>query len=234
MQLLKKTHEPLVTLKPSGITNAGNGVFSRIRITTDELPVVLCLYPGIFTPPPPIYAIRDAEYIANELPPSYFCNGIEMDNNAYIMNLQGSGGYIDACVLKSQYCETSNLDSNPSACGHIVNHDANNPNTEVFDFCWADVLLDRHDEDDEPCYQLPNEMRADGKPWFFDKVLREIVSFPEAESVGKSQPFGAALVATQPLDKDDELLLDYKLTEPYPSWAKDWYNQTEDAYMSTY
>lgn len=222
--LLKKTHEPLVTVKPSGITNAGNGVFSRIRITTDDLPVVMCLYPGIYTPPPPMYAIRDAEYVANKIPPSYFCNGIDMDSNAYIMNLQGSGGYIDGCALKSQYCETSNLDSNPSACGHIV-----------FDFCWDDIILQhRDDEDDEPLYEFPNEIRADGSPWYFDNVLEKVVSFPKAESVRKTRPFGAALVATQPLDKGDELLLDYKMAEPYPSWAKDWYNQTEDACTSTY
>lgn len=228
-QLLKRSHEPYVSVKPSTI--AGSGVFTCRTITSNQLPLVVGLYPGIFTPPLPLHAMRSsAEYLANKIPPSYFFNGVDMDSNAYIINLQRSGGYIDGCALQSQYCKTSKLDSNPSACGHLVNHGGYHYNTEVIDFCWDEISLDQG-EGSEPWYQIPNELRADGSPWYYDRMHEELVSFAsemQFDCTIMARTYGAALVLTHPLDEGEELLLDYKLTKPFPKWAEEWYEQNVD------
>lgn len=140
-----------------------------------------------------------------------------MNDNAYILNLQGTGGYIDGCALNSQYCKASKLDENPSACGQLVNHDGSQNNVEVLDFSWDDIHLDQNEE---PLYVLPNETRADGSPWYYDRINDEVVTFVQ-DDMAKSH--GAAIVLMQPLDEGEELLLDYKLVTPYPKWAEDWY-----------
>lgn len=75
--------------------------------------MVMCLYPGIYSPGIPIHAVGCAEYLANQY-------GSDIEENAYIMNLT-CGGYIDGRALDSQYDKEA-LDSNPSACGHMINH----------------------------------------------------------------------------------------------------------------
>lgn len=215
-------------VKSSSIPTAGNGVFSRRKIASDELPLVACLYPGIFTPPVPIYALRNAKYLANSIPPSYYSSGVEMNDNAYIMNLQGHGGYIDGCALESQYCKPA-LDSNPSACGHLVNHNSRKVNAQVLDFCWDEVFTDEVDLDNDgnnSLYHLPNELRADGSPWYYDSMHEEVISFRN-KPLSNRGVFGAALILIKPLENEDELLLDYKLNEPLPNWAAGWYNQHE-------
>jgi hypothetical protein len=59
---------------------------------------------------------------------------------------------------------------NPSACGHLINHNAYNCNTSVFSFSWREVLEqqqeecnDDEDNDQDDYFALPNEMRSDGK-----------------------------------------------------------------------
>jgi len=225
--LLKKSHESLVSINPSTITNAGHGAFSRKRISS-ELPRVVCLYPGIYTPPIPNYALRHTEYLANVIPPSFYTHRLQMDENAYVLNLQSSGGYIDGCALESQFNKTTKLDTNPSACGHLVNHDAVHYNTEVFDFCWSDIMgFQNGSGEEDDLYILPNEIRTDGSPWYYDKIHEDIVRFPK-QSIETSgiKSHGAALLVTKPLDEGDELLLDYKLSEPYPKWAEEWYNRS--------
>lgn len=195
--LLKRRHEPLVEVGKSIITGAGNGVFSRQCIGIDQTdettastpsPTVMCLYPGIYTPDiPPSSCYHDetttTHYLANQIPPSFqHGNGPDMSSNAYILNLQRCGGYIDGWSIKSQYCSDSNnreesrrLDINPSACGHLINHHAYDCNTSVFSFSWREVLEqqpqeeecnDGDDSDENDYFSLPNEMRLDGKTSF--------------------------------------------------------------------
>jgi hypothetical protein len=184
----------------------------------------MCLYPGVYSPPLPIYAAPTSVYLANQSPPSYSYSGKLMHENAYIMNLQSCGGYIDGCALKSHYL------ANPSACGHLVNHDAVNSNVEVFSFRWDEVMQHRDDDDEEEAkdhFSIPNETRRDGSPWYFDEFLQELVRFPSPidRVDANSSTCGAALVLTTPVSEGEELFLDYKLKEPLPEWARDWYNQ---------
>lgn len=125
----------------------GRGVFSKQSISTEDLPMVMCLYPGIYTPGLPIHMLGAASscsavYLANKSPPSNY--GTDINDNAYIMNLS-CGGYIDGYALNCQRREVTNnyvLNSNPSACGHLINHHSVRNNVEVHSFVWDDILLD--------------------------------------------------------------------------------------------
>lgn len=164
--LLKRRHEPFVQVGKSTIQGAGSGVFSRQHIHND-VPTVMCLYPGIYTPGMPSYG---AHYLANQVPPSFRRGkGPSMHHNAYIMNLQSCGGYIDGWSIKSQH-DGEKLDANHSACGHLVNHHAQNHNTAVYSFSWSEVLEHNETEhiakrggDEDHYFSLPNEMRSDGE-----------------------------------------------------------------------
>ena len=155
------------------------GVFSQKKVSSNELPMVMCLYPGIYTRGIPIHAMQTAEYLANRSPPSNY--GLDIGENAYIMNLNNCGGYIDGCALESQYGEYDALDINPSACGHLVNHDAARSNVEVISFAWDELV--GNDETmmstKEDHFALPNELRANGFPWYYDTALDKLVSFSQ-------------------------------------------------------
>ena len=162
--LLKRNHKPLVQVGKSNIPGAGSGVFSRQCHDDDmTLPTVMCLYPGIYTSGLPPYA---TEYLANLLPPSYQRGkGPNMQDNAYIMNLQSCGGYIDGLSLSSQYNDAKKLNANHSACGHLINHHALNHNTSVYSFSWGEVLKYSNNQtrNEKDYFPLPNEIRSDGK-----------------------------------------------------------------------
>jgi hypothetical protein len=201
----------------------------------------MCLYPGIYTPGLPLAACccadddADAEYLANQSPPSNV--GSSIDNNAYIMNVTLMGGYIDGCALTSQYNINNKdkmLDTNPSACGHLINHDSVRKNVDVVAFAWDEIITGRRvgDDvtlnnhfDDELYYPIPNELRADATPWYYDTLLHKIISFPSQDDTPLSPSLlcGAAIVLTAPISQGEELLLDYGLKKPYPVWAKEWY-----------
>ena len=114
------------------------------------------------------YACRRMERLQE--PPSFqLGKGPSMHENAYIMNLQSCGGYIDGWSIKSQY-DGERLDANHSACGHLINHHARRQNTVVYSFSWNEVL--EHNNQmignmirgvDEDHFPLPNEMRSDGE-----------------------------------------------------------------------
>mmetsp|Transcript_8444 Transcript_8444/g.15389 ORF Transcript_8444/g.15389 Transcript_8444/m.15389 type:complete len:247 (+) Transcript_8444:155-895(+) len=233
IHLLKKSNSPRVAIAESTITDknhesAGRGVFSQQKVSSNELPMAMCLYPGIYTRGIPIHAMRSAEYLANRSPPSNY--GLDIGENAYIMNLNNCGGYIDGCALESQYGEYDALDINPSACGHLVNHDAARSNVEVISFAWDELIT--KDETmmstKEDHFALPNELRADGFPWYYDTALDKLVSFPSRDQKPPPQKMlcGAALILTKPISHGEELLLDYGLGDPLPSWAEGWYNGT--------
>lgn len=208
------------------------GGFTKLNVSSNDVPMVMCLYPGIHTPGLPLACCADdAEYLANQSPPSNV--GSSIDNNAYIMNVTLMGGYIDGCALTSQYNNKDNmLDRNPSACGHLINHDSVRKNVDVLAFAWDEVITERRDndvimshKDDESYYPIPNELRADASPWYYDTSLDKIISFPSREQTPLSHSllYGAAIVLIAPISQGEELLLDYGLKKPYPVWAKDWY-----------
>ena len=205
----------------------------------------MCLYPGIYTPGIPSgYLSHEVEYFANKSLPSNY--GSDITDNAYIMNLNSCGGYIDGCALKSQYNDTDNtvLDSNPSACGHLVNHATLKNNVKILSFAWDEVLKEGSSYDDAETalecnkeneyYLIPNEMRADGTPWYYDSAMNKLVSFTKSSQSQRHlclhHPMknklvcGAALILTRSVYEGEELVLNYGLTKPYPAWAKEWYN----------
>mmetsp|Transcript_31064 Transcript_31064/g.62662 ORF Transcript_31064/g.62662 Transcript_31064/m.62662 type:complete len:200 (-) Transcript_31064:59-658(-) len=194
----------------------------------------LCASTLEYTPDVPPYG---TQYLANQVPPSFqLGKGHSMHENAYIMNLQSCGGYIDGWSIKSQY-DGERLDANHSACGHLINHHARRQNTVVYSFSWNEVL--EHNNQmignnmirgvDEDHFPLPNEMRSDGSPWYYDEIEGEIKCFPTRDEPPPptNQLCGAALILTSPVSKGDELLLDYCLQEPLPKWAKDWYTTSQ-------
>ncbi|KAL9188093.1 hypothetical protein ACHAXT_006471 [Thalassiosira profunda] len=211
---------------------AGRGVFSIEDVSADQLPAAMCIYPGVFSPGIPPHAAMPgrmgrAEYLANLSSPSD--PGKSIEDNAYLLNLD-CGGYLDGRALKSQYDGGEMLDGNPSACGQLVNH-AFNSNLEVLSFAWNEVLeaTDASAKMDG-CYALPNELRADGSPWYYDANTSDMMLFPRPEEPPLSRKLlrGAALVLFRPIERGEELLLDYGLKEPYPKWAVGWYNASAD------
>ena len=68
--LLQKPFKPIVKVDFSGISGAGNGVYAAKSFSSKDIPTVMCLYPGIYTPGLPIHAatnLVDCEnhYLAN-------------------------------------------------------------------------------------------------------------------------------------------------------------------------
>jgi hypothetical protein len=156
-----------VMVQPSSIPGGGYGVFyndvgrckplrddhsnddiANGKINAPECDLqVLCLYPGVYTPPLPLHVLMasqcDAQpvedvYLAREISPS----GVDFQNNPYVLNLSTRmGGYIDAMALDRYslqrgdgeqnddtlsigMCDVDDarLDFSPSACGHLINH----------------------------------------------------------------------------------------------------------------
>jgi len=219
--LLHRHHAPLVEVRPSYIPNAGMGVFVTRPIEKGR---VICLYPGIYTPGLPMHAAESED--------SVFVGASDgdMESNAYILNMTIPGGYMDGRALVGE--EGRHLDDNPSACGHLVNHSSSASNVEMVSFSWRKVQ-DEMDCNDKNVIPLPNELRADGSPWYLDGFTGEIVPFPspvddrrEGDSNTDVEPLlcGAAFCSQQDLEQGTEILLDYQLKgPPYPKWAEDWY-----------
>jgi hypothetical protein len=230
--LLSKAHIPVVKSGPSLI--AGTGVFASTNIEHDQ---VVALYPGIYTPPHPHFLepsisdgfSSDVELLNPQwLRQSILCvspSGQNVDQNAYILNLSMIGGYLDGACLTGANNQQP-LDSNPSACGQYINHHAT-ANVEFQCFRWSDIVPDwdnNNDDTNELMYDLPNERRQDGSPWYMDGD--RMVRFPNAdETIPRNLHAvgGAAFVTTRRVAIGEELLLNYRLRKPYPDWAKDWY-----------
>jgi hypothetical protein len=235
--LLTRSHTPRINVQRSEIAGAGKGVYLNETGTTGGLGKdqrVLCLYPGVYTPGLPSYASSPEKwghYLANDLPPS----GISFEDNAYILNLQKDGGYIDGCPLTAR--QNRRLDANPSACGHLINHNASSANVEVVSFLWRDIIEDvdiGHTEESPSnvSFPLPNVLRDDGTGWYLDGLDEDIVRFPDSNADSRdiakleySLLCGAAIVSKKHISPGDELLLEYGLLPPYPRWAAGWYEQ---------
>ena len=222
--LLRRAHRPLVKVGPS-VVCPGLGVFASESIEVGEIETVLCLYPGIYSPGLPLHlcdvATEDtsveSHYLGNTMTPA----GVSPQDNAYILNLQQEGGgYLDGLALSATSYE---LDENPSACGHLVNHSPRDANATVVGFRWHDIALGNPtvstSEDDE-FFPLPNANRQDSTPWYLDPATGN-VRYHE----GGFQCKGAALIAKKDIANGDEIFLDYKLNHPLPRWAEGWYGE---------
>eukprot|EP00980_Cylindrotheca_fusiformis_P027836 scaffold22560_cov135-Cylindrotheca_fusiformis.AAC.47 len=209
-RMVEKNHSPTVEVRKSCVS--GRGVFALAPVYDEMLPMVACLYPGIYTPGMPFVDSVDSgnEYLADLIPPS----GVPLERNEYIMNLQIMGGYIDGASLVGN--NNRRLDANPSACGHLVNHDSSTANTCFISFAWDHIFVGSIEANQ--C-ELPNETRSDDSPWYFDGHIQRIKRFDNP----CASVCGGAIVISKKVDVGDELLLDYRLKKPYPAWAKEWY-----------
>ena len=210
--ILIKEHAPFVKAGPSAI--AGRGVIATTTIPKDQ---VVALYPGIYSPPLPQFlqmpfddsVLPTADlYLANKISPA----GIHVEENAYILNLS-IGGFLDGACLTS--ARGRPLDENPSACGHLINHSAYAANVEFESFIWSEVVGDSFG--DHTLHDLPNERRQDGTPWYSEED--RIVRFPKSDDGVQQYPHavgGAVCVTKAPIDRGEELLLNYQLRKPLP------------------
>jgi hypothetical protein len=230
-QLIRKNHIPKTKLARSNIAkDAGDGVFVTMDV---PISTPLCLYPGIYTPGLPLHVSRDVDdvvYLANELlPPS----GISIEDNAYILNVTEIGGYIDGQALEEEFLLESSeprtrvLDENPSACAHKINHSSRFVNTDITPFYWTDVLEESDNNNVwQNVFRLPNSIRSDGSPWYFDGFENRLHHFMSSYTDRCVSLCGVAVVSIENIAAGDELLLNYKLRSPLPRWACDWYDSS--------
>jgi hypothetical protein len=187
-------------------------------------------------------------YLGKSSPPSL----VEFDINAYILNVQSpSGGYLDGLALEYTAAtaddEDNNdetmirrLDENPNACGHCINHSSTRANAEAVSIDWTDIMsVGREaqneessiskDENDQCYYLIPNIVRADKSPWYavIGEEHQHIDIGKDAGIVrftGNGKCCGAVFCATRDIDPEEEILFNYALFPPLPSWARGWYN----------
>jgi hypothetical protein len=162
-------------------------------------------------------------------------SGVDRDENPYIMNVQTPmGGYIDARALvvrvrtsadENEQPSKRRLDENPSACAHVINHSNSKDNVRVVPFTWSDVLPDyKFGHNDS--FDLPNVARRDGAPRYMLIPRSEMIFYEKGDTslFSVHNVSGAVVCAMVDIETDEELLLDYGLRKPLPSWASEWYD----------
>jgi hypothetical protein len=182
---------------------------------------------------------RDVVYMGDWTTPS----GIPIDENAYILNVAQyipNGGYIDAAAIifpkmnNPQRKEHWYLDENHNACAHLVNHSKIHANVRVISFYWSEVFprsppqnsANSEDRSDALYYRLPNVVRSDGAPRYFDgDTIVYFEKHAEHLTTIQNNTCGAVFYAKNDLPSNQELFLDYQLQYPLPSWAKEWYEE---------
>lgn len=245
LNLLQKNRRPRVRVTNSPISGAGEGVFAAVNTDTAAVAMdqqqhllPLCLYPGVYTPGLPPFAIGSGGddsttvYLANDFPPP---SGVPNDENAYILNLSPLGGYADGMALEiDDEAATASrcLDDNPSACGHKINHSSRDANITLVPFYWKDVFAaacknNEEEKDGEPLFELPNVLRTDSSPWYFDGTTNQVCYFTDCHDTQHLLVGAAACPIAAPLEPGQELFLNYSLKRnpEYPSWARDWYEE---------
>jgi len=167
-------------------------------------------------------------YLANELTPP---SGIPSNENAYILNVSQVGGYIDGMAL---YCpqQQRRFDENPSACARKINHSSREANTVFVPFYWKDVIRGVRGGDhshtlphkqQEQCFTIPNAMRRDNSPWYYDNgEIYQITEEKAREMNHLLVGAAACMVETTIVEPGEELFLNYSLKRnpDLPSWAK--------------
>jgi hypothetical protein len=195
----------------------------------------------------------EIEFLGHNSTPS----GIPIEKNAYILNIQTpAAGYIDGMALEiiegrhipiREYSYSHKLyhpqvkwrlDSNPSCCGHMINHSIRHQNVRILPFLWSDVVEPVYNHrgylyNSAPVYakkalsSLPNIMRQDGEPryLFNGDVIHYATRGCKISRI--NNVYGAVIYAAKHIGPDQELFLDYKLKKPLPTWAASWYDSAE-------
>jgi hypothetical protein len=159
--------------------------------------------------------VDEVEFLGSLTTPS----GIPTEENAYVLNLAETGGYIDGRALLDP--DGRRLDENPSACGHLLNHNVDQANVRVVSFLWKDLLEGTPAVDSKEYFSLPNVVRSDGALRY--RLGSEMVYYHNKDSPACA---GAVFCATTNIKTGQEFFLDYGLLQrPLPSWASDWYEK---------
>lgn len=196
---------------------------------------------------------EEIDFLGHNSTPS----GLPPEENAYLLNIHtDTGGFIDGMALEViegrhvpireySYCHKlyhpqvkTRLDSNPSCCGHMINHSIRYQNVEVLPFLWSDVIVPKYNNRGyvdklAPEYtkkalsSIPNMMRQDGAPRYL--FNGDAIHYPSVrdELSRIDKVCGAVIYATKHIGPDQELFLDYKLKSPLPKWAASWYATAE-------
>lgn len=222
---------PSVEIRRSqlGSKDAGRGVFARRTLAKGT---IVCLYPGIYSRGLPLSVAVSGD--SSAAPPAFLGShvtpsGLLPDHNEFILNVTTlpSGGYIDGasyCCPKEKYASSA-ADAS-WCCGHLINHSSSKPNVDVIAFDWKKDILDDDEDGDLLNEFLPNQVRNDGSPWYYHDGIVHRYSEDEFNQDEGPQTLcaGACFNTTRIVEKDEELLFDYKLQQhPIPVWAKDWY-----------
>ncbi len=204
-----------VSRRASKIAGGGDGLFLT---GTAKLGDVVALYPGHYTPPPPLWAVSSDGPGVITCPPLDGDTGSfdsALGDNSYCMHVYPFGGFLDA-VDGRRFAAI-----HPFALGHLANHpEAGQPPTvAAVAFLWRDVALiqDRSARADmQTLYPVPNEMKAGF--WFLDPDTGETIDL--VPTVHSELLCGCALVALTDLGGggEEEITLDYALQPPFPPW----------------
>ena len=212
---LHKAFKFTLDVRESSIRNANKGVFVRGHVTKGD---VVALYPGVYYPPVPVYAVGAADGSYCETA----CLARHMwDDSMYCIDLSDIGGYIDGKNITEEFSSLSSF-----AVGQMINHPnpLQHPNVTPFDFHWEDVYNARNIDNnyditlEEYLGKVP--VKLGRGPWFIDPITHEVVNIGEGSS--DIQLPGLAMVAKEDICDGSELFLDYKLP---PSNRPLWYHE---------
>jgi len=223
---------------------AGDGVFATAHI---EAHVPVTLYPGLYTPPTPLYAISsltgDVAIPGNPLN-SLLPKDMVVEANSYCIHLDNAGGSLDAmgvgAGIVGDACDDDDDDDDDDdnnnnngnarvtwSNGHMVAHKVNHPpkgylpNVKAFDFKWIEAFNATNTpylkEDEQKISQI-NTFNF-GHFWYTSPEGDVVLLEREHALSGAIQLAGLVFVSTRPIQKGEEIFFDYKI-EPscWPAW----------------
>lgn len=218
IKLARSATECLVSVRKSNIIGAGHGVFANVRIDAHR---PITLYPGLYMPPTPLFAITsltgDVAIPGNPLN-AILPKEIVVQNNSYCIHLENVGGSLDAKAVND------NADHmNGFMAAHKANHPPKGciPNVKAFDFKWMDAFQVTKTpllKDDVVKISQINAFNY-GQFWYTSPEGDVVLLEKDHVLDGIAQLAGLVFVSTRPIDKDEEILFDYKI-EPkcWPPW----------------
>lgn len=222
-------------VKQSSVPNAGKGVYAANGLINKFS--VVCLYPGVYYPPPPAFSLFSFDNEFSCLKPNDLLAMMNQQQNpaenAYVMHCNNSGGSIDAENINPAD------DGDQIRVGHLINHPPKGikPNVFPFDFIWEENLknfkdltsLDLNQEsvtkyDEKWLIEVENEATRELNPigegiWFIDPSTLEIKYL----SPYCASHAGVAIVASRDILAGEELFIDYRYEMSKNFIPPDWY-----------
>lgn len=208
-----------LAVRPSKIFNAGRGVICQGSVKAGSL---VGFYPGPYYPPPPLYSVVNADGDICLPSKSIFkmINVHERVNASYQIHCNRNGGYMDALTYDYENPQASSY-----AVGHLINHPPASklPNVRMVDFKWGNVHDSSQDDENGSIWNTIQAMNpiADGV-WFIDSSTGK----PVFMSPNCAPLVGLAIIATNDIQNEEELFLDYAYDESDDN-LPDWYNPVQ-------